>query len=173
MTDTALLFIDVQRNMLVGDTASPVAGTLTPVLRSLLDRARASGAAVVHVLNDGGPGDPDRPGTDGWQPVFEAEPGETVVRKTENDTFASNPELAERLRADGVETVVIAGLQSEYCVKATTLSALAAGFDVRLVGDGHGTYPDGRPAEEVAAETNEELSRSGVTVVPSAEALTG
>ena len=41
--------------------------------------------------------------------------------------------LAEQLRARGVTDVAVAGLATDYCVKATALDALAAGFGVTVL----------------------------------------
>jgi nicotinamidase-related amidase len=53
-----------------------------------------------------------------------------VVRKEESDTFSSNPELARALRVRGVERVVVAGMQSEFCIEATSRGVLGEGFAV-------------------------------------------
>jgi nicotinamidase/pyrazinamidase len=52
---------------------------------------------------------------------------------------ARDPEgrrLADSLRARGVRTLYVGGLATDYCVRASVLDALRAGFDVRVVADG-------------------------------------
>jgi nicotinamidase/pyrazinamidase len=44
-------------------------------------------------------------------------------------------ELEPLLRQRGIERVVVAGLATDYCVKATALDAVRLGFDVRLLPD--------------------------------------
>ncbi len=44
--------------------------------------------------------------------------------------------LGEYLRDQGVDTVYVLGLATDYCVKFTVLDALAEGFSVRLIEDG-------------------------------------
>lgn len=44
--------------------------------------------------------------------------------------------LADVLRAHGVRSVVVAGLATDYCVKATALDALALGFPATVVRNG-------------------------------------
>lgn len=58
--------------------------------------------------------------------------GERVVHKSVSDTFAANPPLAAELWSAGVRRLVVVGLQSEHCVRATSLGALDAGFAVLL-----------------------------------------
>jgi nicotinamidase-related amidase len=160
----ALILVDVQRNMLVGDTAVDGAAEFTGVLTGLLDAARDAGAAVIHVKNDGRRGDPDEPGAPGWELVFTPLPGEPVVRKDVPNAFESNPALADVLRAMGVDTVVVAGLQSEYCVQATAVGALERGFDVVVPAGAHTTYDDGEPAAAIVERVTLELIAAGVAV---------
>jgi nicotinamidase-related amidase len=119
---------------------------------------------IVHVQNDGSEGDPDRPGTPGWELVFPPADGELVVRKDQPDTFASNAGLAGTLREQGVRRVVVAGLQSEYCIQATARAARAAGFDVVLAAGAHATYDDAAPAPEISAQIEQDLASDGVEV---------
>lgn len=156
--------------MLDGAAPVPSATAVRAVLRDLLDRSRQAGVPVVHVQNDGGPDDPDHPFSPGWALVFEPEAAEEVVRKDVCDTFAADPELAGRLRAAGVDTVVVAGMQSEFCIRETALGAIREGFSVVLPHEGHATYDEGgRDAAAVAAEVEKRLSESGVTVSPASQ----
>ena len=157
---TALVIIDAQVNMF--DPAHPVsaAGELLERLSGLLARARAARAPIVFVRNCGGPSDPDQRGTPGWelQPPLQPADGDLVLDKITCDTFASTP-LGDELAARGVTAVVIAGLQSEYCIRETTAGALARNLDVTLVSNGHSTYGSGnRTASEISAAVNAELA---------------
>jgi nicotinamidase-related amidase len=61
------------------------------------------------------------------------------------------------------------GIQSEYCVRETSLGALAAGFKVTLLQGAHSTYDDadsGKSATQLEAEVEEELKARGAVVVP-------
>ena len=162
---SALILIDAQRNMLEGVDAVPSADQMKDALSGLLDSARAAQALVVHVQNDGPPGSPDEPHTDGWELVFPPVAGELVVRKEESDTFASNPELAPVLRDRGVDRVVVAGMQSEFCIEATSRGALGEGFAVVLPRGGHATYDDETSAAQVSLATEEALGADGVELV--------
>jgi streptothricin hydrolase len=163
---TALLFVDVQRNMLEPPEPVPGADAVRAVLGALLDRARQAGAVVVHVQNDGSTRDPDAPGTPGWELVFAPMEGEVVVTKDQSDTFAANPSLAGELERRGVSRVVVAGMQSNYCIAATTRGALTGGFDVVLASGAHATYDEGKPASVISAEIEAALVDEGATAVP-------
>ena len=71
-------------------------------------------------------------------------------------------ELEQLLRDRGVDTVDVAGLALDYCVKATALDARRAGFDVIV-------HRDATRAVEVAPGDGEraveELRAAGVQVV--------
>jgi nicotinamidase-related amidase len=162
---TALLLVDVQRDMLEPPTPVPAHVEVRKALESLLARARASGAFVVHVQNDGSPSDPDAPHTTGWELVFSPEPGELVVRKTVSDAF-SNAILGASLGERRVNRVVVAGLQSNYCVSATCRGALQHGLDVTLASRAHATYDEKEGAHAIAASVEQDLGRTGVRVVP-------
>ncbi len=104
----------------------PDADRLRSVLRALLSEARMAGAAVVHVQNKGRRDDPDAPGTPGWDLVFPVQESELVIQKTQGNAF-SQPELTTWLRAKRIDDVVIAGMQSEFCIRDTARGALAHG----------------------------------------------
>ncbi len=165
MTTTALVLVDAQRNMLEGAELVPSAASVRAVLGGLLDNARASRAVIVHVMNDGSHGDPDEPFTPGWELVFEPGEEEIVVRKDQSDTFAANPDLADTLRKRQVERVVIAGMQSEFCIEATSRGALAEGFKVSLPRGAHATYDGEESAADVSALSERSLEAEGVDVV--------
>lgn len=48
---------------------------------------------------------------------------------------ATNEDLEWWLRRQGVDTLTLCGLTTEYCVRATALDALRAGFEVQVVTD--------------------------------------
>ncbi len=108
----------------------------------------------------------NEPGTDGWQLLFGTHPDELVVRKTDSDAFASNAELASVLSDRQVHRIVMAGMQSNYCVSATSRGALRHGFRVELASGAHGTYDEDAPADVIAATVESDLAREGVTVAP-------
>jgi streptothricin hydrolase len=160
------MLIDVQRNMLEPPTPVPAAASIREALQDLLLRARGAGALVIHVQNDGPPGEPDEPGTDGWQLVFPAGAGEMIVRKDQPDTFAANPALVKDLAAKEITEVVIAGMQSNYCVAESSRGALNRGLQAILASGAHATYDENEPASAISAQIERELATEGITVLP-------
>jgi nicotinamidase-related amidase len=121
---------------------------------------------VVHVQNDGQAGDPDEPGGEGWELVFPPDDDEIVVRKSEPNAFAPDPQLARTLQAEGVDRIVLAGMQSEFCVRETSLGALHAGFGVSLPKGAHATYgATASDAAALSASVEKGLEDEGVRVV--------
>ncbi len=81
---------------------------------------------------------------------------------------ATNENLAEYLRKEGITTLYITGLATDYCVKATTLDALKEGFEVYVVTDAIkavNVHPnDGEKALE-------EMQKAGAKLITSKELL--
>ncbi|MQA97106.1 MAG: isochorismatase family protein [Streptosporangiales bacterium] len=158
---SVLLMVDVQRNMLEAPTPVPEAETVSATIRQILERARESEAVIVHIRNNGGEGDPDAPGTPGWELVHEVRDGEHVIDKNENDAFAGTkldaliPEESD---------VVMVGMQSEFCIRATALAALRRDHRVTLVRGAHATYHGEVPAAETSRQIDLVLGAAGVEV---------
>ena len=121
-------------------------------------QARAQGVPVVWVQHEdeGMPRD-----SAGWQWVPELAPREGDVRifKRFASSFEDTPLEAELARL-GATRLVLAGAQSNWCIRATSYGALDRGYDLTLVRDAHTTgdadLGDGRviPAEHVVEDLN-------------------
>lgn len=166
----ALLVIDAQRNLLEAPTAVHDAAAIVGRLEALILDARASATPVVFVQHCGGPGEIDEPGAPGWEIDPRCAPltGEPVVLKTRPDAFEGT-ELEKVLAGRGARRLIVAGVQSDFCVRATCRAAVARGYDVVLVEDAHGTY-DGKTssAPEIVGQINAELAPA-VALVRTAE----
>jgi nicotinamidase-related amidase len=138
---TALVVIDVQQGMFAGAHPPHRHEALLATVRALQDRARALGIPILHVQHDGGAGSPLVRGGAGFgiHPDVAPRPGEDVVVKNQCDAFLGTG-LDARLRALGIGRLVIAGMQTEFCVDTTTRAAFAHGFKVVLAEDAHTTF---------------------------------
>jgi nicotinamidase/pyrazinamidase len=161
---TALLVVDVQNDF--ADPAGSLhvrdAHAVIPIVNREIERARAAGAPVVytqdwhpestpHFAKDGGVW-PVHCVQGTWGAAFHPElvMGDLVVRKGENgeDGYSGftmrNPtsgetiptRLAGLLRDADVTAVVIGGLATDYCVKATALDARSLGFGATVLAAG-------------------------------------
>jgi nicotinamidase-related amidase len=149
-SSTALLVIDMQNDVLVGCADGP--GVIDRI-NELSRRAREAGAPVIFIQHQGE--DELFHGTAGWELVDELERDEQslIVAKTYRDAFADS-ELRDLLTRLGVTRVVVTGAHSDFCVQTSALSALANGFDLVVVADGHTTVP----APENPALTSEAVT---------------
>jgi len=152
--NTALLIVDVQRDVVAGahDRDAVVAN-----INTLVDRARDAGTAVIWVQH----ADEELPeGSDGWQYVDELkrDDAEPLVHKHFGDSFEET-DLEALLAERKVGHLVVAGAQTDACIRATLHGALVRGYDATLVSDAHTTEDPsqwGLPlnAEQVIAHTN-------------------
>ena len=150
---TALLVIDVQNGVVrqAYDRDAVVANIAT-----LVDKARAAGVEVVWVQHTS---DDLQKDTESWRyvPELRWSDGEAVVQKEYGDSF-EDTDLESVLAARGVGRLVVAGAQTDECIRSTLHGAIARGYDATLVGDAHTTEDlseYGAPTpDKVIAHTN-------------------
>ena len=157
--NTALLIIDVQLGMF--DESDPVfqGDKLLSTIGELIGRAREAGVPVVYVQHDGTEGHPLEPDSPGWpiHPGIAPVEGELVIHKQDPDSFQETA-LQDELQKREIGHLVIAGIQTEYCVDTTCRRAYSLGYDVTLVQDGHSTWnAGGLTASQIIAHHNNTL----------------
>ncbi|WP_026555068.1 isochorismatase family protein [Arthrobacter sp. 35W] len=154
-SNTALLVIDMQVDVLACcfDRDSIMDRTA-----ALVNRARADSIPVIWVQH----ADEELVhGSDGWQIAAPLVPLDTDpnIFKNYRDSFVETT-LRGVLSAAKVSRLVIAGAQSDYCVRTTAQRAAADGYDVVLVSDCHTTTDTefggvGVSGEQIVAHTNQ------------------
>jgi len=151
--NTALLVIDVQNGVVAGaHHRDEVVGNI----RALVDRARTEDVPVVWVQHASAE---LVPGSDQWQYVAELDLAESepVVHKRFGDSF-EDTDLEARLAALGVGRLVVAGAQTDECIRSTIHGAFTRGYDTILVGDAHTTEDlsewGAPPPDKVISHTN-------------------
>jgi len=167
---TGLLVIDLQRGMFM-DAQKPHDGDgVLARAASLLERARQRGVPVLHVQHDGGPGDPlGKPGP-GWEihPDVAPRAGEPVIEKSRCSAFPGS-DLDAKLKRLGITRVVIAGMQTEYCIDTNCRAAADLGYKVVLAKDAHTTFDTPvLSAAQIIAHHNRTLNGSFVELVEAA-----
>ena len=131
---TALVVIDVQ-NDVVG--AAYQRDEVVGRVATVVGKARDRNVPVVWVRHH----EDEMPiGSDGWQIVPELVPGagEPIVEKAYGDAFEDTT-LESVLSGLGVGRLVVAGAQTDACIRSTLHGALARGYDATLVSDAHTT----------------------------------
>ncbi len=135
--DSALLVIDVQRGVVAdGWDRDGVVNRIA----GLIDHARDIDVPVIYVQHETEAYPPMARGGDDWQICDEIAPrtGEIVIAKQYPDAFAET-DLGSTLDDLGVRNLIIAGAQSDACVRATIYRSMADGYGVTLVSDCHTT----------------------------------
>ena len=183
----ALLVVDVQRDFCEGGSLAVAGGAATAaaITRYLAGPAACRYAHVVatqdHHVEPGAhfADQPDyvdswpahcvagTPGAD-FHPDLEDSRFEAVFRKGEHAAAYSGFEgrgadgtwLGDWLRARGVTDVDVAGIATDYCVRATAADAVRLGFGVRLLADLTAGVNAGGTAEAI-----KEMIANGVEVI--------
>ncbi|MGZ4451250.1 MAG: isochorismatase family protein [Nocardioides sp.] len=131
---TALVVIDVQNGVVA---EAHQRDEVVTTIAGLVDRARGAGVDVVWVQHS----DTRLPeGSDAWQLVPELTPHESepLVHKHFGDSF-EDTDLEQVLAERGIGSLLVAGAQTDMCIRSTLHGALARGYDATLVSDAHTT----------------------------------
>jgi len=162
---TALVVVDLQNDFAdpSGSLAVPGGEAVVPLVNAAVREAAASGAMIVatqdwhpestpHFAKDGGVWPVHCVGGT-WgaelHPAFALRADAPRVRKGTNgedgysgfrmrdpETGREMPtELEDLLREVDIERVVVCGLATDYCVKATAIDAVQLGFDVMVLAE--------------------------------------
>ena len=89
-------------------------------------------------------------------------------RETDGYSAFAATDLADDLRAHGVRRIFVAGLATDYCVKASALDARAAGFDVVVIEDAAAAV-NVEPGDE--ARALDEIRAAGAAVARSGDIM--
>ncbi|GAA5166265.1 MULTISPECIES: isochorismatase family protein [Amycolatopsis] len=151
--NTALLVVDVQNGVVGGcHRRDEVVATIG----GLVEKARREGVPVVWVQHS------DENvvyGSDDWEIVPELSPrdGEPCLGKNYADAFEGTT-LEDELAGLAAGRLVLAGAQTDECIRATLHTAIVKGYDALLVADAHTTEDHSAwgapPPEQVIAHTN-------------------
>jgi RimJ/RimL family protein N-acetyltransferase/nicotinamidase-related amidase len=125
-----LLVIDTQK----GITDDRLFGfnELEENIKTLIKTSREFGVEVIYVRHDDGPGsgfskgDADFEIYEGFAPMD----GEKIFDKKVNSAFHDSTGLVLYLESKSISTVIVVGLQTDYCVDATVKSGFEKGFNI-------------------------------------------
>jgi nicotinamidase-related amidase len=110
-------------------------------INQLSDAFRKANNPVVLIQHDGTRQGLYIPESDEWQLISSLKRGtdDIVITKTANDSFY-NSELKAVLDRNEIDTIVICGYATDFCVDTTVRSALNKNYKVKVVKDGHTTF---------------------------------
>ncbi|HET7015414.1 MAG TPA: cysteine hydrolase family protein [Streptosporangiaceae bacterium] len=151
--NTALLVVDVQNGVVDGNYERD---SVVANVASLVDQARQAQVPVVWVQHSD---DDLAKGTQEWAlvPELTRDSGEPLVEKSYGDSFEDTT-LESVLAGLGVGRLIVAGAQTDACIRSTLHGAFARGYDATLVGDAHTTEDNTEwgapPPDQVIAHTN-------------------
>lgn len=159
---TAVLVIDVQQGMFNKTTPLHHAAQLLENINTLIRNAREAGAPVIFIQHSN-----DtylKMGTDDWQLHPEIQPleDEELIYKLKGNAFEGT-NLHEKLQRSAVDTVLICGLVTHGCVKATSLGAMEKGYRVLLIQDAHSSYS--KDASQLIEKWNQTLMEQGAQLI--------
>lgn len=151
--NTALLVVDVQNGVVA--EAHERDAVIANISR-LVDRARRDGVPLVWIQHSD---EELEKGSEAWKFVagLHRRDTEPLVHKTFGDAF-EDTDLEQVLAKAGIGRLVVAGAETDSCIRSTIHGAFARGYDVTLVGDAH-TAGDrsawgAPPPDQVIAHTN-------------------
>jgi nicotinamidase-related amidase len=151
--NTAVLIVDVQEGVVEGNYQKD---QVVSNISSLVGRARKADVPVIWVQDIG---ENRAEGSEAWRIVRELDPAEDEARvqKSYGDSFEET-ELERVLSDLAVGRLIVAGAQTDACIRSTLHGALVRGYDTILVSDAHTTEdqsPWGAPSPDlVIAHTN-------------------
>lgn len=143
MKNPALLIVDVQEGMFENNLPEKIheGPRLIRKVAGLLQLFRTLELPVIYIQHNGPKGHVLEPGTSGHQIASTIAPQaqEPVFQKTKADSFYKT-DLQVFLTENNVQTLILCGAQTDYCVDTTCRSATAKDFNVVLAADAHSTW---------------------------------
>ena len=139
MSKMGLLVVDVQEG-LVTENPFNKESTINNI-ESLIKECRTKNVEVIYVRHDGGKGDELESGSEGWQIYNQIAPkeGEKIIEKQYNSAF-KNTELKEYLNEKNIDTIILVGMQTEYCIDTTCKVAFEHGFTLIIPEETNTTF---------------------------------
>ncbi|WP_395607138.1 cysteine hydrolase family protein [Pseudomonas sp. B22129] len=137
--NAALLIIDMQNGLYDGPEKPFERERVLATINQLIRRARNADAPIFAARHTGPAGSPIEAGSPLWQlyPGLEVDASrDTLFNKTRPSCFLGT-DLAQQLAAVHVETLVIVGMKTQFCIDTTCRVAVELGFSVVLPEDGH------------------------------------
>ncbi len=131
-------------------------------VKMLITVAREKGIEVIYVRHDDGVGAELTKGMPGFEIYegFRPQQGEMIFDKTVNSSFKGTG-LLEYLREKNVQTVIVVGLQTDYCIDATIKCGFEHGFKIIVPQNANSTFDNDFMSAEASYEYYNEFMWKG------------
>ncbi len=162
----ALLVIDVQKGLFNKTIPIFKANDLLSNINLLVEKAQKNHVPIIYIQHSN-----DTIlayGSDDWQLHSDIQPTnkDFLIHKKHGNAFEETS-LGVLLQSKSVNSLVITGLVTHGCVKATCIGALEIGYQVTLVEDGHSNYS--KDAADLINKWNQKLYDLGAKIVKTQE----
>jgi len=139
MSNIVLLVVDVQNALIKAHPHNEQ--RVIENIKKLILTARDNKKEVLYVRHDDGKGTELEQGTDGWQIYDDIAPNESelIFEKQYNSAFHKTA-LREYLESKEIDTIILVGLQTEYCIDATCKSAFDCGYKIIIPEETNTTF---------------------------------
>jgi nicotinamidase-related amidase len=166
MDDTALLIIDIQMGLFNRSTPIYNAQQLLGNINQLIARAHHNDSPVFFIQHSNKK--TLIKGSRNWEihPHIKPSDKDLIIHKRHGNAFRETV-LRSELESKNVMKLVITGLVTHGCVKATCIGAKDLGYKVVLVRDGHSNYS--KNAAKIIEEWHQRLGEVGVELMSTQE----
>lgn len=141
MDGIAVLVVDVQETAVARGPYR--GGVVLENIAELIAASRRAGVEVIYVQHEEPEGE-FAPGSKGWEihAAIGPDAHEKVVRKRFNSAFRET-DLQSHLEERGISTLILVGMQTEYCIDTTCRVAFENGFAVIIPEMTNTTFDNG------------------------------
>lgn len=131
-------------------------------VKELIKQARNHHIEVIYVRHDDGLGSELTKGTEGFEIYdgFKPNEGELIFDKTVNSAFYGTG-LLEYLREKKEDTIIVVGLQTDYCIDATIKCGFEHGFKMIVPAHTNSTFDNNYMSAKTTYQYYNELIWNG------------
>lgn len=146
-----LLLVDVQKE--ITNNRLYKFSEFVSTVKLLIEAARENGVEVIFVRHDDGAGTSMTKGLDGFEIYegFAPKGDEKIFDKRVNSPF-KNTGLAEYLSSKNETEIIVAGLQTDYCIDAAVKCGFERGYKIIVPRYANTTFDNGYMSAEKSCE---------------------
>ncbi len=159
---TALLIIDVQRALFTRPTPVYEDSHMLEKINVLVDLAHLYNFPVIYIQHSNQ--SILKEGTDGFKlhPALKRSSEDLSVIKKYGNAFKDTI-LQSILESRGLENLIVTGMVTQGCIRATSLGGVELGYQMFLVSGGHSNY--NKDAPKIIEAHEDDLQKAGVHLI--------